>query len=96
MFILLAILPWLLHKQVFSQVDSHYNTPIFYSETINKASLFMHKYLKSFLLKLQQLDNKMQTLLSFKKERKLKCYKTTKQIFFIKFLLKYNHEITFI
>lgn len=56
----------------------------------------MDKYLKSFLLKLQQLDNKMQTLLSFKKERKLKCYKTIKQIFFIKFLLKYNIEITFI
>lgn len=56
----------------------------------------MDKYLKSFVLKLQQLDNKMQTLLSFKKERKLKCYKTTKQIFFIKFLLKYNIEITFI
>lgn len=56
----------------------------------------MDKYLKSFVLKLQQLDNKMQTLFSFKKERKLKCYKTTKQIFFIKFLLKYNIEITFI
>lgn len=50
-----------------------FNIPIFYSETINKASLFIHKYLKSFLLKLQQLDNKMQTLLSFKKERKLNC-----------------------
>lgn len=37
----------------------------------------------------------MQTLLSFKKERNLNCYKTIKQIFFIKFLLKYNHEITF-
>lgn len=62
-------------KQIFSQKDSHNNIPIFYSETINKASLFMHKYLKCFLSKLQQLDNKMQTLLSFKKERKLNCYK---------------------
>lgn len=78
MFFLLMIRSWLLHTQVFSQEDSHNNIPIFYSETINKASLFMHKYLKCFLSKLQQLDNKMQTLLSFKKERKLNVtnYKT--------------------
>lgn len=48
----------------------------------------MDKYLKSFLLKLQQLDNKMQTLLSFKKERKIKVLQNYKTNFLYKIFVE--------